>query len=393
MSRIRTRSGKPSNGVIEYYQDGRWYVLYNTTPYPNGTETFIDDDSKTRFDPCLIRPMSKVVYDRIPSQVTAATYLGTYPARITNPGWFGPYRSSLPTFDDNPTLFQGLVNSTLSDVSGRMPEDQQVNVMELLLDIIKPDFTLEIPLANLRKLFKAGLSPTDNLKKVARDSSELWLTWSFVLKPLIADARNLASMIKNVQDRLNQLSIRNGRTFFTIKKTAVESKDIDFDGHSSCNARRTTTLTSYWHADYDISDFNATKLMLQSIGFATPLSTAWDVIPFSFLLDYFISVQNSLRELDTRLNKGLNCLTIGRANLISCGVTSVVEAEVKNKFFFPGFTPDNYIDCGTTTNRSVQRIPLPNSTLLEESALNEAGLTLNRSLNIGALFVGHKLRK
>jgi len=333
-----------------------------------------------------------------------------YWIEIVNSACWAPFQRHLIQ-PDLPSV-AGLISQTLDELSGAMPDDQRVNIVENLLDMasvkgLVSSLTgvvaglgktfggiMSYSLAQIRRnMIKDRVSEQRALKNIAVGSSETWLSYWLVAKPLISDVRNLYNMVSNIQGRLNELAFRNSKPYFSIKCRASGSTSgllENTGGGSSYSSVRTVGYTSYWNAKYDVSDAAATLLALQSIGFATPLSTAWNCIPLSFVVDYIADINSKLLEYDKIVSESAKKLMIGNATFVSACCTDFTRTTHSNWIRLPG-TGVVY-GVGTSWAEQFSRSPLYSATFLDEPTLNNAGLTKKRLTTMGALTVCRKLR-
>lgn len=361
-------------------------------------------------------PMHPCVISRYSRVATSGSYRYYLPGNpnywfvIVNPVCWAPFQRHM--IRPNLPSVAGLISQTLDELSGAMPDDQRVNIIENLLDMasvkgLVSSLTgvvaglgktfggiMSYSLAQIRRnMVKDHVSERTALKNIAVGSSETWLSYWLVAKPLISDVRNLYNMVSNIQGRLNELAFRNSKPFFSIKCRASGSTSGSLEnteGGSSYSSVRTVGYTSYWKAKYDVSDAAATLLALQSIGFATPLSTAWNCIPLSFVVDYIADINSKLLEYDKIMSESAKKLMIGNATFVSACCTDFTRTTHSNWIRLPGTGVAHKV--GTSWSEEFSRSPLSSTTFLDEPALNNAGLTKKRLTTMGALTVCRKLR-
>lgn len=129
-----------------------------------------------------------------------------------------------------------------------------------------------------------------------KTASEKWLEYQYGWKPL------LGSIHANVALLERQIS-EPSATFTVQKSRTVKYVDEYEDGYTNrkwfCTGRCRTGFT------YKITDDFIAGL--DTAGVLNPLSIAWELTPFSFVLDWFIPVGNVLSALSATL--GLELLT------------------------------------------------------------------------------------
>lgn len=179
---------------------------------------------------------------------------------------------------------------------------QAVSLWESIVDGVT---TLAYLLLQLVKSFSVhGMSMVlRDYKLFVKAVSELWLSWSFAIRPMFNDVDNaLAAYEKAIEDTFHS-------TEFRIMGSA--SKDWSatsiFDNGETFlyNAWRKDVASWNYRLKYKYVGGYHTALSSRVRGFREKLglsteglfSTAWELIPFSWLVDYFITVGDFLGDL------------------------------------------------------------------------------------------------
>ncbi|DAD52416.1 maturation protein [ssRNA phage SRR5466725_7] len=150
---------------------------------------------------------------------------------------------------------------------------------------------------------RKGPLPLDAIRKASRDMTgalaSLYLWWRYVVKTSIKDFRELLS--------LSEMRVKQARAF--------SGKWI--------RARSADTLVTEipllgdvaWHRHFRIYfrssfDGGTPLLRLRALGLHPGLAQAWDLIPYSFVKDWFFSVQDALKSIDDQI--AFSSLRLGR---------------------------------------------------------------------------------
>lgn len=109
-------------------------------------------------------------------------------------------------------------------------------------------------------------------RKVAQNFSGLWLEYHFGWSPMLADMHDAA--------------------VFLSKPWSVAQKPRK--GASSVD-RHVTTVEEWWntysvHQGVDAIVSNPNKALVNRLGLANPVYVAWDLVPFSFVVDWFTDI-------------------------------------------------------------------------------------------------------
>lgn len=132
-----------------------------------------------------------------------------------------------------------------------------------------------------RKAPKRG-SSTDLL-------SDLWLEYSFGWRPLIADVYGSCELIaKHVRDGTEIETVKGSNTQRWSTHWLTQNPWTEFEA----NNNSTTKVVCRFRLDSN------SRAMLSNTGLSNPALLAWELLPYSFVVDWFIPVGNYLQALD-----------------------------------------------------------------------------------------------
>lgn len=152
--------------------------------------------------------------------------------------------------------------------------------------------------------------------EVIRDLIQRDLVTRFVIQPTIADMNMLRNAHCYVLNVLETAHTRNAMPYqFTgtgfsgaqdsqqtvawsychngYFQTRVDCEEMRFGGVES-------TLHILSQVYYDVHTVKPIQLWLARCGLTTPLDAAWDLIPFSFVVDYFFRIGDFISEVSTK---------------------------------------------------------------------------------------------
>lgn len=148
----------------------------------------------------------------------------------------------------------------------------------------------------------------------SRSVSESYLTYAFGVRPLIADGRAILDTVANFSDRFStaQFRLRRGNSFRAEplvlrvhKSQTVNMPDLN---HVICNLTISGTLTiEYGGKVYGNLPWDPFRAFMDYIGFYPDLSTLWNALPFSFLVDYVLPVGDALTSDYGWLTPDIRC--------------------------------------------------------------------------------------
>jgi hypothetical protein len=126
------------------------------------------------------------------------------------------------------------------------------------------------------------------LRKSASDMGSVWLEYSFGWKPLVEDIHS-ASMV--LQRPFPKFLICRGRAKASMTLSLSEGSGIYLGNYEHVTFKTAVQLQS----EVYVTNWVAWKA--NQLGLTNPLSIAWEVIPFSFVVDWFVPVGNYLQSL------------------------------------------------------------------------------------------------
>lgn len=156
----------------------------------------------------------------------------------------------------------------------------------------------KLPLPNRPK--SRFLRPFDNPgRTINKRVSDSWLQLQYGWLPLVSDVTSAAELLAQIMD--GGRDIRQ-----TIKKSARDSTEIVSEGtlmwDSTPNAylykyRETLSQQAVARTGYVVDITNADLATLASTGLDNPMLVAWELVPYSFVVDWFYKVGDFLSAL------------------------------------------------------------------------------------------------
>lgn len=126
-----------------------------------------------------------------------------------------------------------------------------------------------------------------------------WLELQYGWKPLLSD-------VYNACDALSKRDGRDWRVTVKGRASEVESRGytrLSFDAFDMTASRRTSSFVRI-----DAFPSNEVLISLQSLGITNPLIIGWELVPFSFVVDWFLPIGSWLESLDATLGfKDFSC--------------------------------------------------------------------------------------
>jgi hypothetical protein len=117
------------------------------------------------------------------------------------------------------------------------------------------------------------------------NAADTWLAYHFGWVPLLGDVKDAAESAAAITDRPRRLQFKVSRSF-DRGQLASNVSGWTHKGVHKCNASLFAYLTE------DIST-------PRSLGLLSPASVAWELLPWSFVIDWFLPIGNYLEVLET----------------------------------------------------------------------------------------------
>lgn len=264
---------------------------------------------------------------------------------------FSSYEASVAHTALSAELASGITSSLVSILEGG-------ETLRMLRDGFR---LLRHPIVEARKALKISrqaFSRDASKRQEAWDyANNAWLQGRYGWRPFVYDIMSIheatTTEINSRTTVRKKLSVGGGEFTYTAATTPIANVrcDIVCDGYISPYYRFGQT------ADY------GSKMNLSAFkwGFLDPIGTAWDVIPYSFVVDWFLNIGDALKSVQTYW---LTDERIGWSNLIAeieahyrpvCSSTGGVYGSLQ-EYQFVGFTDPSWE--WKETFRSTYRLPV-----------------------------------
>lgn len=229
-------------------------------------------------------------------------------------------------------------------------------------------------LKRLRTLQKVGNNPRsfrDLVKRLAGTD----LMWKFAVEPLASDIEKLRGVTETFVEHVKKLRARNNaEDFLPFKVTTSSYYDERFVYGDSAMlsvaqpqfklvASCRKTVFSRCKATYKTSDVVAVSTLLQSMGFYDVFQTAWDLTPYSFLIDWIVDLGDVAQWLDQHIvhNSPLEKLTVLEDAWMTSEqrIKAMLTGMTVKPGSLPGATVTNVRVSGGFNRGNFRRFPSP----------------------------------
>lgn len=190
---------------------------------------------------------------------------------------------------------------------------------------------------------------TTNAVSYAMLMSEVWLEMRYGWRPLYHDIIEINKAIKRMQSALEEPLCRA----YDTEHTSGPSSNYQLNGQPaienwtgwiggmSCSARHTSSV------EYKIHSSVGVRVTTRTATMADPLVTAWEMVPWSFVLDWFVSVGDIISAFSP--------FATGRLEYSCVSVETVQSAKSSNRMVAgPPFTvlEDDMTNCSLEMRRT-----------------------------------------
>lgn len=241
----------------------------------------------------------------------------------------------------------------------------------------------------------------------------------FVVSPTIDDARKFLDAHNYVVRVMNTMYERNGvlptaysaevRNTSTVKHSSYSYKEwlssdsVTFEGELDIKCQSTSKLFLLGNVTYDTRAADPIKLWATRVGITRPLDSVWDLVPFSFVIDYFSRAGDFIAGLGDKLSDQ-DGLRGNLQRIVGCWASRKAQAIQTVNFssytpniwwgyrLLPGSTP---IGQFTYSRGQFDRFPVnPYSfTSTDPSGFLRLDLSSTRVRTLCELFVQGRMRK
>ncbi len=245
-----------------------------------------------------------------------------------NPWWYGFYYCGLPdkfpgskvlqynrfSTDPNKVVTQwSPVGITIANNSSGFDSTVYNTALDRLNEKVRGTLDLSIDIAQANQV-RSMLTKTNRLTRlvtdivrkdplaVTRDISELWLEWRYGVKPLLQDIFDATQELQNQANNLTR--------FVTATASRREPAYSDWTwtyvaGNNTQFVHRFKTRAEL----FDACRITVELYPLEANRYArwtslNPISIGWELVPFSFVADWFYDIGGYLRNYETALLYG-----------------------------------------------------------------------------------------
>lgn len=149
------------------------------------------------------------------------------------------------------------------------------------------------------------------VKRASKKAAGNFLAYSFCIAPLISDIEKARRYLKRVEAdyrRFVSCPVRrisrvfNGTAVFSKDPSVMTSRTKWYQGLALQVPVTRYVMTYRERCPYTTEFFRKLSYLINRFGAAGPASFAWEMVPFSFVVDWFIDTSSVVGFLDDKLN-------------------------------------------------------------------------------------------
>ena len=288
-------------------------------------------------------------------------YYVVHEPEVCLPGHYVPFTKDRPVsafvdsicdpFSDESSIAQtqAWANIDVSEIQGLASLGELPETVKMLIDALKSAMKLTIAmkrgdLATIAKSAKKVGFTVDGL-------SDLWLGYRYGIRPLITDIKNLLSAASADLEKGQRFTAR-GKKKFEEKSTIKDLTTGRFQYNCNLGLKYTEIRENsrIFRAGVLVMIDRSINQAAAIWGLDSPIEAAWELIPFSFIVDWFTNIGDVIGALV--LNPSLTPL--------SSWVTETISSSVVREA--TGVYDMTYSGCWQTSKSAYAKDPLCRTT-------------------------------
>lgn len=206
---------------------------------------------------------------------------------VLHPGTFGLY------METTPVIYSDIYNRALDKLNAKSRGDLDLSIDLAELKQTKRMLSAVEQIETYTRL-TASKSPKGKAFGSLKYPAHLWLTYTYGIRPLLGtifgSQKEIQGLLRNEMDHLKVTASSTEKSprvrLYTYSGGYTHAMDT-----VGLYKRSVTIGTSLYSQNYDITRFTSLN----------PASIAWELIPYSFVVDWFVDIGGYLRNLETSL--------------------------------------------------------------------------------------------
>lgn len=206
-------------------------------------------------------------------------------------------------------------------------------------------------LANFYRSFRRGRNPFTGLRCNSKDAANLWLEYSYGWVPLVSDVHDILTL----KDHEPPPFIVTSRS--KIKQNLFQ-RSVSPSSYVVRNEAYTTEIISTVTIRAAVVVSDPSAAFGNNLGLANPAQLAWELLPYSFVVDWFIPIGDWLESQSALLGLTLSdkstTTTVSRYTYAKGQMTPGISSS-----WASGSSSASYFSKSKIRTLSIPTVPLP----------------------------------
>lgn len=196
---------------------------------------------------------------------------------------------------------------------GEMPE-----TIKMIVDLLKQAFKLT--LAAKRGDMKTLIREVKKLRKFDT-YADAWLLWRYGVRPLVGEITSLLKVL-DATPIIGKRQTFRGK-YNLIAEDVVTNSHVNFSaGGAGWDFKHTEKVNATFRAGVMVQIESTINSGLALLGLDNPLEAVWELIPFSFIVDWFLNVGDVINAIIGNPSLSPVCSfvteTVTRTSIVQC---------------------------------------------------------------------------
>lgn len=203
--------------------------------------------------------------------------------------------------------------ASVAQFLGELPEsaksfaDVLQGTIEFIRNVKKRDFqsafNYMLNKLDKRSWKRAGFDTTPSWESIVKAGVGIDFFWSFGLKPMIDDLKAIYNFSQSLSEQLSSSGYlrRRARSSHKLENVTFDVATIEHGLLKEVSGQFRGELEIYINYGCDVRIVNPLQALLDACGLNSILGTAWELVPMSFVVDWFLNVGSVIERL-TDLN-------------------------------------------------------------------------------------------
>lgn len=200
--------------------------------------------------------------------------------------WFDEYLKDYENGRDI-ALAQAWANVDISEMQALATLGELPETLRWMASLYKRMISL-LELFSRKRLKLAAVKLLGSRRRIADEVFELWMELRYAVRPLVFDMKQAVEAWNAKVKKSNRITARG---FHREEEVNLSTYDFDFSWYQS-TVSRVSTVSSDFRSGVLFQIDNDVNEIMSIFGLDQPLETVWELIPFSFIIDWFFSVGN-----------------------------------------------------------------------------------------------------